>query len=306
MPDTARPVRIPLADLAVLRFQGNDAVTFLQGQLTNDVVHLAPAKACLAAWCSAKGRVLATLVVWREAPDAQGAGDTCYALVQADVAQALAQRLSMFVLRAQVKIEIAAALRVIGEVGAQQDGDTWDVLRAAGSIRIQAPASAGAPRRHWCIEDAQAQPAEDASGASAAAASLQSWRAADIAAGLPWIGAANQDMYIPQTLNLDVLGAISFSKGCYPGQEVVARSHYRGTIKRRMATATASGAAQATIGMDVFKAGDAQPCGRVINSACAGGVLHVLLEVQLADLAAADFRLGSGAGAVLSVHAVPA
>ena len=61
------------------------------------------------------------------------------------------------------------------------------------------------------------------------------WRAADLAAGIPWIGAATQDLFIPQTVNLELIQGVSFTKGCYPGQEVVARSHYRGTVKRRMA-----------------------------------------------------------------------
>jgi len=300
--------RIPLPDLAVLQFQGADALTFLQGQLSNDVLHLPHTEARLAAWCSAKGRVLATLVVWREPADAS---DVVYALVKADVAQALVKRLSMFVLRAKVALG-AAARTVAGEIlaAAPDDAAAWRIWRSGEETRIQAPDANATRQRVWCIGSATDAPADagalTAPDLAASPAPLTSWHAADVAAGLPWIGAANQDLYIPQTLNLDVLGAISFTKGCYPGQEVVARSHYRGTIKRRMAYATAQ--AQAAIGMDVFKAGgDGQPCGRVINLADGGadGVQHLLLEVQLADLPQADFRLGGADGAPVTLRPLP-
>src|SRR5690606_761075 len=125
---------------------------------------------------------------------------------------------------------------------------------------------------------------------------------------LPWVQAATQDLFIPQTLNLDLLGGVNFSKGCYPGQEVVARSHYRGTVKRRMAHAVSeaySGTeAAALAGVDTFdgKQPDA-PCGRIVNAAMdTNGALHVLMEVQLADLETADFRLGSPTGPALQVR----
>jgi len=301
----AAPARIPLPDLAVLQFQGTDALTFLQGQLSNDVVHLPHTEARLAAWCSAKGRVLATLVVWREPADA---GDVVYALVKADVAQALLKRLSMFVLRAKVALRVAAR-PVAGEILAATPADaaTWRVWHRGGETRIQAPDANATRQRVWCIESAtDAEAVIITPDLAASSASAHVWHAADIAAGLPWIGAANQDLYIPQTLNLDLLGAISFTKGCYPGQEVVARSHYRGTIKRRMAYATAQ--AQAAIGMDVFKAdGGDSPCGRVINLAEgeADGLQHLLLEMQLADLPQADIRLGGADGAPVTLRPLP-
>jgi len=293
--------RIALPDLAVVQFQGTDALAFLQGQLSNDVLSMPPTEARLAAWCSAKGRVLATLVVWRAPSEA---GDVCYALVAADVADALVKRLSLFVLRAKVTIRVVAR-RVAGEIApAAQDGNAppWTVSNDGQDTCIQAPSADPAQRRAWRIGPVLDGDVDgDVDGA-------QAWRAADVAAGLPWIGAANQDLYIAQTLNLDLLGAISFTKGCFPGQEVVARSHYRGTLKRRMAYGVVAAHAQATIGMDVFKAGrpDA-PCGRVINLADqrSTGLRHLLLEVQLADLPDADFRLGAADGAAVTLRALP-
>jgi len=299
--------RIPLPDLAVLQFQGADALTFLQGQLSNDVVRMPYDRACLAAWCSAKGRVLATLVVWRESTHA---GEAVYALVKADVAEALVKRLSLFVLRAKVTIR-AVSRAVAGEIltNPETDAVAWKVWRDHGEIRIQTPDAVPALRRCWCVgaeASADGTAAMVTSDVASSMPQLQVWHAADIAAGLPWIGASNQDTYIPQTLNLDLLGAISFTKGCYPGQEVVARSHYRGTIKRRMVRGSV--AAHAAIGMDLFKAGEGgQPCGRVINLAEAGSDARqsLLLEVQLADLAHADFRLGAADGAKVTLHPLP-
>src|SRR5690606_1598918 len=130
------------------------------------------------------------------------------------------------------------------------------------------------------------------------------------------------DVFIPQTLNLDLIDGVSFSKGCYPGQEVVARSHYRGTVKRRMAYGVISAAVDidaATLpGSDTFDAQDPQnPVGRIINAAkteaanphadepAMATTVHVLMEVQLADLGRADFRLGSADGPVIELRALP-
>jgi len=305
MIDAHLPAHTSLPDLAVLQCQGADAVAFLQGQLSNDIVNMPPTEARLAAYCSAKGRVLATLVAWRE-PEA--AGDACYALVKADIADALVKRLSMFVLRAKVTIRVAART-VAGEVAARaQDAPpAWHVLRDDAYVRIQAPSANHEQCRRWRIgpiTDAVATHPADAT--PAVDPHKQAWHAADVAAGLPWISAANQDLYIPQTLNLDRIGAISFIKGCFPGQEVVARSHYRGTLKRRMAYGTAAAHVQAAIGMDVFNAkGDDRPCGRIINLARMGQTWHLLLEVQLADLPDADFRLGGVDGVAVTPHALP-
>jgi folate-binding protein YgfZ len=121
--------------------------------------------------------------------------------------------------------------------------------------------------------------------------------------------AATQDVFIPQTLNLDLIDGVSFTKGCYPGQEVVARSHYRGTVKRRMAYGTVnetpSQPAASLPGIDIFDANKPNsPCGRVINSAQAQQI-HLLLEIQLSDLESADFRLGEVDGPAITLHALP-
>jgi len=291
----AAPTRIPLPDLAVLQVQGADALTFLQGQLSNDVLHLPYTEARLAAWCSAKGRVLATLVVWREP-----AGDGVYALVKADLAQALVKRLSMFVLRAKVTLRVTAR-PVAGEILAiaPHDAAPWRVWHRDGQTRIQAPDANPTRQRVWCIGSATAASTDAAAMVAApdlapSPAPPSTWHAADVAAGLPWIGADNQDVYIPQTLNLDLLGAISFTKGCYPGQEVVARSHYRGTVKRRMVGGVVGSSSSAIApAADIYRHDQpGEPCGRIINAARANGVTQVLFEAPLDAVAAGGLHVG--------------
>jgi len=293
---------VALPDLSLISFSGADAATFLQGQLSNDINAVSPAQAQLAGYCTAKGRLLATMVLWAE-PEASG----YLALVKSDIADALIKRLSMFVLRAKVIIKkedvTIAGIRGDSAVSApalsvlQQDDSSW----------ILAPSADASSSRWWRVSpiDSQAEGAEDAENYQSA------WQALDIQAGLPWITQAVQDLFIPQTLNLDLIGGISFTKGCYPGQEVVARSHYRGTIKRRMACgqteATLVQESQIQAGTDIFDAlNPDNPCGRVINTANDNqGKTWFLLEVQLADLATANFRLGTANGPEIAITPLP-
>ncbi|MDS1141525.1 folate-binding protein [Pusillimonas sp. SM2304] len=331
----------PLADMAVIDVTGADAAAFLHGQLTHDIAGLAPNQARLAGYCTPKGRLLGSMVVW-QARDAEA--PALRALIKADIADTVAKRLSMFVLRAKASLAVtrpsiwgvtldpgakgSAAPAMDGsypslaEQAAKLPADAapWTIVRGDTGDWIAAPCAGTPSTRWWRVAHAplEEQPAA-ASSAQAAA-----WQAADIAAGLPWVQAATQDVFIPQTLNLDLIDGVSFTKGCYPGQEVVARSHYRGTVKRRMAygliqDGTATGPdAGVLAGTDVFDARQPDnPCGRIINAARADldrpldaspsdtHPIHALAEVQLADLGTADFRLGSPDGPALSMRALP-
>ncbi|WP_459618753.1 CAF17-like 4Fe-4S cluster assembly/insertion protein YgfZ [Bordetella sp. 2513F-2] len=315
------PLCAPLSGLRVLAAAGDDALPFLHGQLTQDVSGLPPDQARLAGYCTAKGRLLATLVMWLAAPQAP-ADARLYALVRADVAEALLKRLSLFVLRAKVKLSLAA-LNVAGvqcgpgqaaalqeAAGGALPATPWQRVELPTGTWIAAPAAAGdAGRRWWWIaDDAQLD------GAAALARHLgrgdaQAWQAADLAAGLPWIASATQDLFIPQTVNLDLIGGVSFTKGCYPGQEVVARSHYRGTVKRRMAYGqlhTPAAAPQPVLpGTDIYDARHPdEPCGRVIDTASHQGVA-LLFETTLAALPDGDLRLGAADGPRIGVLPLP-
>ncbi len=299
------PLHSRLDELALIEFSGPDAAAFLHGQITHDVTGLPQGQARLAGYCTAKGRLLATMVVWRS----QRQADTLRALVRADLADALAKRLGMFVLRAKVVVRRTDAavwgvgLPPAGEVPA---AGAWSVHETEDGDWVQAPAAPEAAiRRCWFVAQAGAKPPGTQTSGWA-----QSWRAQDIRAGLPWVQAATQELFIPQTLNLDLLDGVSFTKGCYPGQEVVARSHYRGTIKRRMAAGrcpASFGAPEAyTAGTDIYDARKPDsPWGRVVNLQVADGHTWLLFEAHLADLNEAELRLGDAQGPAIELVELP-
>jgi folate-binding protein YgfZ len=325
----SRPLALPLADLAVIEATGADAVAFLHGQLTQDIQGLAVGQARLGGYCTAKGRLLGSMVLWKEE---KGDDAAVRALVKADIAQALVKRLSMFVLRAKATLRVTErpvyGLLLADDAGSgsRADGplpdglaaslaapaEPWTVRRVADTTCIAAPAE-GAQARWWLIPDTDAaiSAADTESAGSAGFASLEArWQAADIAAGLPWVQSATQDTFIPQTLNFDLIDGVSFTKGCYPGQEVVARAHYRGAVKRRMVLGVADAPeglqAGSLPGTDTYDARQpANPCGRVVNAACHDGELLMLMEAQLADLEQADFRLGSADGPSIRLRDLP-
>jgi folate-binding protein YgfZ len=192
---------------------GADARDFLHAQLTNDIANLPADRAALAGWCTAKGRLLASMLV---IPSADG-----YLLQLArDLALTVAKRLSMFIFRSKVKItdesDAWAQYGIWDEAldvpGVRWDGDVVTVrvaqdrfLRMGRTLSL----TASKPEEAWTLEE--------------------------IRAGRPLISAATQDKFVPQMVNFETLGAINFQKGCYPGQEIVARAQYRGEVKRRMA-----------------------------------------------------------------------
>ena len=196
----------------VLAVTGTDARSFLHAQLTNDIENLPADRAALAGWCTAKGRLLATMLV---IPSADG-----FLLQLArDIAPAVAKRLSMFVLRSKVKVSDESAN--LAQMGVwTTEWKIPDVAWEGGVVRVRV-----AEDRYLMIGPGLTGPC---------AKSEEAWNLAEIRAGRPFISAATQDKFVPQMVNLEMLGGVNFQKGCYPGQEIVARSQYRGEVKRRM------------------------------------------------------------------------
>ncbi|CAM3405093.1 Aminomethyltransferase folate-binding domain-containing protein [Bordetella sputigena] len=306
-----------LPELRLICAGGADAIDFLHGQLTQDVQGLGDDAAALAGYCTAKGRLLATLVMWRPAVAADDAAATRWqALVRADAAEALLKRLRMFVLRAKVTLSATPA-HVAGvwtegdpaaleaAAGGALPRQSWRRAELASGTWIAAPSAHGL--RWWWIATEEQRHTSPALRDVLAAGGAQHWRADELAAGLPWVGTPTQDLFIPQMVNLDLIGGVSFTKGCYPGQEVVARSHYRGTVKRRMAYGVVAGQAGSAIapGADVYDARDAgEPCGRVVDAAGEPDAA-VLFETTLSSLSAGDLRLGSADGPAIQVRPLP-
>jgi len=289
-----------LADRGVIRASGADAATFLQGQLTNDVASLTAGSARLAGFCSAKGRLQASFIVWRPADD-----EFLLSCPTSVLAPTL-KRLSMFVLRAKCKLSDAsdelALFGVAGPAAAAMLGDAapWQRRLHAGATAIRLPDGAGLQRALLA-----ASVAAEVDVGAAPAMTIETWRWLEVESGIVTIEAATVDRFVPQMVNFELVGGVDFQKGCYPGQEVVARSQYRGTTKRR--TLLFDCDAVPAAGDDVFVAGDVnEPAGTVANAAPhpeqRGG--SALVEVRLAALGA-DLRLGSAAGPPLRQRPLP-
>jgi len=209
-----------LPSLTAVAVTGRDARTFLQGQLSNDILGLERHPGMLAASCNRQGRVLATM---RLAAD----GDGVLVLLQRAIAHTLVAQLSTFVLRADVRFEDRGRqLEVVGLIDAEPDA-RWSQAAAAAAGLAMLVAS---PRR---ILLAGSRAALDAALGAIPRTDTADWERTCIADGEPWITPATAALWLPQMLNLDLVGGISFSKGCYVGQEIVARAQHLGRLKRR-------------------------------------------------------------------------
>jgi len=242
---------IPLSSFSAIVAEGPDAEHFLQAQLTNSLQALGPDQHQLTGYCSAKGRLLAIARLWRLGQD------RIALLLPADIAPGLVKRLGMFVLRAKLRLSLAQAqvegvwFGGSGEVGSAREAGSvsreaadsevfllW--LGAAGADQMRALRVSFGPASQASEADPmQALPVSTGSASAGqsddeARQASQEWEAADIRAGLPWVWASTQDLFVPQMVNLELLDGVNFQKGCYPGQEVVARSQYLGKLNRRM------------------------------------------------------------------------
>jgi len=290
-PLSSAALRLP--HWGVIRAQGEDAAKFLHSQLTQDFALLGLNEARLAGFCSAKGRLLATLLGWKD-----GEQDVLLAL-PADVLPAVLKRLSMFVMRAKCKLSDASADWALwGQIATAQDGARWALQREEAGVRIRLPDVPGHSRWLWAQAAGAAAP-------SLPALSLQDWAWLEAAAGLAWVQTATQEQFVPQMLNLELLGGVNFQKGCYPGQEVVARSQYRGTLKRRTYLYELQG--QALPGQEIFHSEDpGQPAGLVALAATRDdGRSLILAETKIAALDAGSLHLGAPDGALLQPRALP-
>lgn len=300
-----------LDQFGVIEATGDDAPTFLHSQLTSDIQHLDAASARLAGYCTPKGRLLASMLAWR-------AGDVIRLLVPHTLGASLQKRLSMFVLRAKAKLaDITDSVAVVGFAGdvrdalssvfeALPDGVHVQLAGPAGSL-IRVPDAGGRPRYLWIGPRADVQARLPALESRLARVSPAVWDWLDIRAGEPRITADVAEQFVPQMVNFDVLGAVNFRKGCYPGQEVVARSQYRGTIKRRTALAHIAENAGVRAGAELFHSADpSQPCGMVVNAAAAPqGGFDALVEIKLAALDDGTVHLGAADGPALAFEPLP-
>ena len=310
MTRTARAISgvAPLTQLGVIRVTGLDAAKFLQGQLTQEVALLSLSEAHLAAFCNAKGRMQASFVMFKRMADAD---EEILLVCNRDILGATLKRLSMFVLRAKAKLSDASEEFALY-------GLTGDALNAiesiAGGIRpawakadIDAAnlvflyPGAGQPRALWCTPADAAPPA-------GAPLDLALWHWLGVQSGIAMITQPIFEAFVPQMLNYESVGGVNFKKGCYPGQEVVARSQFRGTLKRRAYLVHTAGTP--VVGQEVFHAADAeQPCGLVAAAAAnPSGGFDAIVSMQTsaaANSAQNQLTLGHASGAALTLLPLP-
>lgn len=258
------PQRLP--HLAALRISGADRVALLQGQSSNDARKVDASHAQLTSFSSPKGRCYAIAVLAAQ-------GETLLLVTEASVAPALAKKLAMYVLRSKAKVELAQDIAVCG---GPSNAPAWSVGTEGEALAIAIPGA----RRLLLVASPSAAGFSDGSAA---------WRLADIAAGIPTVTAETAEHFVPLWLGLEPLGAIDFKKGCYTGQEIVARTHYLGQAKQQLHRGRSEAAA--TPGTKLY-AGTDQSIGAVVIAA-ADGAGHALLAVAREAPAGAAISLGA-------------
>jgi tRNA-modifying protein YgfZ len=218
-----------LRHIGVLRVSGPDALSFLQGQVSNDTRALAERVPLLAAYSSVQGRVIAILHLLPHSSGVLG-------LLPRELAAPVAERLRKYVLRAKVKVEdLSDELAVFGAhdvaalTAAGLAPPSGTRYHEPGGVAVSRVGTVQSAERYWVV-----RPAGETESAADASQIEHDWRLADILAGLPQVYAPTSEQFVAQMLNLDLLEGISFSKGCYTGQEIIARTQHRGRIKRRL------------------------------------------------------------------------
>jgi folate-binding protein YgfZ len=281
-----------LPELGLMRFSGEDAASFLHGQLTNEMLKFPSNQARLAAYCNPKGRILGSFLCWKN-------GDDIVLQCANDLQAGLQKRLQMFIMRAKAKVSDETPNVICLGLGGQQAQSVLTQFFPQIS-ELVAPYSSqenqygrlirvhdaySTARYQWILAQEIANNiASDALHGLTWCNSL-SYQRAEMLAGIAHIAAATYEKFVPQMINFEVVGAVNFKKGCYPGQEIVARSQYLGKLKRRMAIAKITNT-HVSAGMEIFSKEDpSQPCGMVVNSQLDFDGQHslCLLEIKIAD-----------------------
>lgn len=289
-----------LSHLGVIQAVGPDAASFLHGQLTQDFALLGAGQARLAALCTAKGRMIASFIGIRPEPE------LILLVCSKDILAATLKRLSMFVMRAKLKLTDASdAFSLYGVAGLALARNGADPATAPGQRSAIGDASVvslypadGVPRALWIAPAGSAAPAGDPLDEAL-------WQWGEVRSGIVTLTTPIVEAFVPQMLNYESVGGVNFKKGCYPGQEVVARSQFRGTLKRRAFLVRSNAPIEA--GQEVFAADDAeQPVGTVAQAAHAPDDSWAgLVSMQIAALDGGGLHAGGAAGPVLTVEPLP-
>jgi folate-binding protein YgfZ len=300
-----------LSDWGLLLVEGSDAGSFLQGQLTNSILGMTrtpPAAIAqnysgvrLSGYCTAKGRLLGSAWICLSTHAEQ---DRFALFISRDLAATFAKRLAMFVLRSKAKVvDVSHTWTVYGVLGPANTTPA-NLPSDAIALTMTQPSGAGDQER-ILIATQTLLPSQSTSSQYLAA-----WNAAEIASAIPRIVLATQDQFVPQMINLESIGGVDFKKGCYPGQEVVARSQYRGAIKRRLYLAQVETAlAHAGPATEIIHESDpGQPAGMVVLSAqhpSDAGLVTLQIECKSELAQSGKLHLGKADGPPLVLGNLP-
>jgi tRNA-modifying protein YgfZ len=292
----------PLPHLGIIRAVGADAASFLHNQLTNDVLLMKEGQCRLAAFCNAKGRMQASFVVYKRS------AEEVLLICRKDLIAQTFKRLSMFVMRSKAKLTDASdEFELLGLAGdavthalsgaPSLTVEPWQRHAAGAADLLTLYPALGQARALWLAP-------KDVTAPTGVALSADLWQVSEVMSGIAWVELATFEAFVPQMLNYESVDGVNFKKGCYPGQEVVARSQFRGTLKRR--AFIAQSAAPMTAGQEVFSSLDAiQPCGLVAQAANDGDSHVAVLELQLSATENSSLHLGAAGGPVLSLLPLP-
>ncbi|MGR8934794.1 MAG: CAF17-like 4Fe-4S cluster assembly/insertion protein YgfZ [Gammaproteobacteria bacterium] len=291
--DAGSPAIYPLTHLSVVAVAGQDAAKFLQGQCTCDINAVSAELSGMGAVCNAKGRAIATFLIAKQ-------GAAFLLVLPAVLADTLINTLRRYVLRAAVTItDSSAAYCLIGIAGATAMAEAYPLPRqvyavthAGDDALIYFPAM---PPRYVLLAATETASThwETLRASGFMPADTAKWRYLDLTAGIPWLDRAGSEQFIPQMLNLDRLGGIGFNKGCYTGQEVVARTQYLGTVKRRLYYAECPATAACEVGMDVIdsEAESGNVVGKLLTLNRQKRLLHMLIVLQSSNAGSKNLRL---------------
>jgi tRNA-modifying protein YgfZ len=296
-----------LSHFGLIRFSGEDAQKFLHGQLSNSVEKLDLTHAQHTSYNTPKGRMLATMLLWRD-------GQDYLMMLPASLREAIQKRIGMYVLRSKVKVVDASNEYVlVGVAGNQASTLVTDITgplnQDAMGLAVSEHVSAvrlGTDRFMLMIKT-NAVAIWDKLKLQATPVGEPVWRLLDIRAGIPWITPATQEHFVAQMANLDLIGGVDFKKGCYPGQEIVARTHYLGKLKRRMYLVHGENMSGLQAGDELYSADfEGQASGMIVNAAASpAGGYDALAVMQIESAASQAMHVKSLEGPLLKKMSLP-
>lgn len=294
---------------SLVRVRGDDAEDFLQNQLSNDIQSLDVGRTVLAGYCNAKGRLICIFRVWRDA-------DGYLLQVAAEMHDTAIGRLRKYVLRAKAEFSLDQDLVEFGVCGKTVAGGLEKIfgrlpraeneLARGGGLSVMRIPGAGRPRFQLAGSVEACKAAWKELERHATVTGSWAWSCLDILAGVPNITSRTSESFVPQMVNLDLIGGVNFKKGCYPGQEIVARMHYLGNLKQRMARFRLDDQTRPEPGDRVYTQGTTSPTGTIVDAQPgAGAGWELLAVVRIADLGRGSLRVKNKSGPALFQQDLP-